>query len=357
MTLRRAWTDLITLGNVNIPNSYTTGTATTITSSNVVTGQSAFWPVADFINTLAAAPVRQPGYSIVTPVDMTNIKAGQWLYVDQGGNPEAVCVTWTNGVSFIASFKYQHNPGFVVQASSFAGLQFRISFPLYTVQAVTDPNTLLLDMPWGGPPQTAQSYEILGCYIQPDPLCWWLQFVWDPVQGIALDCEKWTYQQVLIGDPQLTTSDNPTIVVPVPQSSGFSGTGAQVATWMVYPPQSTARVLGVIYVRGWPKLIQDTDPSPGFIDSNVFVMGAQAEALRIPIISQDRRPDPYLNVDLSGRMMAEYEAAIDRADQKDQATAPDRLSSYVLDVTGGFSANYQRSHPGMGSWPSCWPGV
>ena len=315
--------------------------------------------MADYINTAALPQVKvaQPGYNRIQPASMKGIKPGQWLLIDngagnpaqQGPNPEAVAVVWSDPTTFLAEFSYPHNPGFTIEASSFAGLQIQLSYPLATIQAVPNATTLWVDQTTGGPPLSGTTYTILTAYIQPDPYCWRVKFGVDPTQGIPLDCENNTYEDILIGDPQLTNSANPAVIVPTP----FLG-GGGVAQWMTYPLIFSEYYLNLIIVKTWPKLIQDSDRSPNFLDSEMFIAGAKADSLRTNLISRPGEKDPFFNPQLAQTYEALFEKYLSEAEERDESLSHHRLQSYARTVAGAFSAVYWQSHPGwptdFGSW-------
>jgi len=350
---RRAWTDLLKFGTVSIPNQYNTGTVSNTPGTNVTTGVGTAWPTNDVVNTIGPTAIRQPGYQLYKPASMKKltsgyIQPGDWLLIDtaNGTQTEAVAVEWvsSDGLAFVAKFRNTHDANFTITKSSLANLQYRANAQPFTVQAVIDSTHLWLDQPWGGAPQAGVSYQILGIFFQVDPYAARLKFAWDYLQGIALDVDSYTFEQILIGDPQLTSSTNPTLAVPTPAGAGG------VNQWMFYPPQNAQRQIGVVWVNTWPKLIQNDDRPPAFIDPECFIAGAKASVLRTKVIAKAERQDPYFDPALAAQYTDEFEGYIEVAEEHDEAQGHQRLQSYQYSASGGFSADYLRSH--IGNWPS-----
>ena len=340
------WSDLTRFGFLAVPDSYTTGVVSVTPNSPLVSGAGTGWPVTDAVNTTAGPDqVRQPGYQAIHAGSMAGITIGTWLLIEGGGtNQEAVAVVDVAPTYFVANFQRTHDPGFAITKSSLAGRQFRTTYPFFTVTAVLSATSLLLDIPWSGPSQTSVAYQIQQVYFQPDPYCWRIDYAWDPVQGIALDVESTSFQDLTILDPQMTTTDNPTVLSPAPPGGGG------VPQWFLYPPQSSQRQIGIVYFALWPKLVADTDRPPPFINPEVFVAGATADALRTRNLTNDMRQDPYFDTTLAQVYEEQYREYLDQAQNADEPRRATRLQGYRRVVAGAYSASYLQSHPGV--WPS-----
>lgn len=344
--LRRTWSDLTKFVTVPLANQTSSGSVSTTFGSNVITGSGTTWPVNDAINTTSALASTQVGMQKITPVSMAGIIPGAWLTIDLG-NPsltEAVAVVYVIPGAFYAVLVNNHAVNFQITKSSLAGLQFRTTYPFYTVAAVLSATELLIDSTWADITQAGASYQIMTIYIQPDPYCWRVKQGWDAVQGIPLDVDSYSFQEVIAGDPQLTASDNPTILCPVPPGGGG------VAQWMVYPPQAGQYYINLVISRVWPRLIADQDQAPSFINPDVFVIGAIAEALRTRTVTQNMPKDPYYDLETSQIEQGIFEGMIEKAEEADEARLPSRLLSYSRLNAGYLSANFLISH--VGSWPS-----
>lgn len=343
--LRRTWSDLTKFVTVPLANQTSEGSVSTTFGSNAIVGSGTTWPVNDVINTTSVAPVTQIGMVRITPVSMAGIIPGTWLTLDlaNSAQTEAVAVVYTIPGSFYAVLQNTHSANFQITKSSLAGLQFRTTYPFYTVTSVLSSTELLIDSTWADITQTGASYQIMTIYIQPDPYCWRVTQGWDAVQGIPLSVDKFSFQEVISGDPQLTASDNPTILCPVPPGGG------EVAQWMVYPPQAGQYYINLVISRVWPRLIADQDQAPSFINPDVFVIKAIAEALRTKTVTQNMPKDPYYDLEASQIEEARGEKMVEEADEADEARLPSRLLSYERLAAGYLSANYLLSHT---AWPS-----
>jgi hypothetical protein len=288
------------------------------------------------------------------PAAMTNaangltIRAGMWLLLDSGtASQEAVAVTDTTPNGFYCICNFVNDPNFTVTMSSLAGLQFRTTYPLYTVTAVVSATQLLLDLPWSDITQSGSSYQILLAYCQPHPQGWRLKSAWDPVQGVGLDVDNWTFDQVIYGDPQLTASDDPTLMVPAPPNAGG------VAQWMIYPPQVSQRYIMAVVSTTWPRLIADQDRAPSFINPDVFILKAQSLALRTKTITQNMPRDPYYDPAQANEFERMYKEELETAEQADEARLSHRLQTYDKIAAGNFSTHFYQTHPG---WPTGYNG-
>lgn len=346
---RKTWSESIKFGAVAIPNSYTAGTVSVTQGSTVVIGAGAGWPVADDINTIGPLPVKQPGATFITPASMTGIVPGRYVLLDTA-NPtlmEVVAVEVAAAKGFWARARNTHDANFTITKSSLANRQIRTNYPFYTVTAVIDSATIWIDLPWSQPNQTAVSYQIQQAYVVVDPYARRILYAWDPLQGIALDVTNWTLEQILVGDSQLTSTDNPIMMVNAPAGAGG------VPQWFLYPPQSSARGIPLVFSTVWPKMVNDDDRPPSFLLPEIFIAGATADALRTRTITQEARQDLYFDPVLASEYERQYEALLDTADEEDQGRRNDRLQSYRLMAQGMYSATYLQSHIG---WPSSYGG-
>ena len=353
VVLCRDWVDLRRQGVLAIPDAVTTGLVSMTQGSPAVLGAGTGWNVADEINTTSAAAIQRPGFQLVKPASMTNIQPGKYLLIDLGQlNQEVVAVRDAGPGYFVASFAKTHTAGYTIVKSSLANRQFRTSFPVYTVTAVTSPTSLLLDNPWGNPDLPNAQYTILLMYVSPDPYARRILFAYDPVQGQYLDTETWTYADVLQSDPQMTAIQDPQMIVPGP--AGPAG----VALWWLYPAQNSARGIGVIYSTTWPRMVADNDGPPPFINPDVFVNGASADAMLTKNIPRDSgRPiDPYYDPVAADKYEKRFREYLELAENDDEGRNYKNLQSWANKLGGmawdGNAGHYVQSHP---TWTGVWP--
>lgn len=342
--LKHTWSDLLQFVQIPIPTATLDGTVATVTGSNVINGSGTAWPVADLVNTSCPNPVRQPGMQFIKPASMANIGPGRWLLIDSAGPfPEAVAVTDIRPDGFYAALRNPHDVGFTITASSLSGLQFRVNYPFYTVIAVISDTQLWLDGNWADVTQSGVNYQILKAFCQPHPQAWRLKFAWDPIQGVPLDVDGWSFDAVQAGDPQMTASDNPTILCPAPPGGGG------VPQWLIYPPQTSQRYFSAIVSTVWPRLIADQDRAPSFINPDVFILRSQALALRTKTITQNAPRDPYYDPEQANEFERLFREEVETAEQADEARLAHRLQTYQRTAFGAFSSKWLQQHPG---WPT-----
>jgi hypothetical protein len=277
--------------------------------SNVVTGTGTNWPFNDLVNTTVPTESNgniQVGYTQVTPATMTNISVDQYLYVSDFEYSEVIQVTEVTPTTFTAQFQFLHNPGFSITASSVAGRQLQMgsNLPIYTLTAVTEADGMgnnlgLLDVPFGGPAVSGLSYSLVLAYVTIDPLIKDFIQVWDPLQGIPLPFHV-TQGYLNATDPMRTSTGSPACLAdlyPTPSGSML---------YEIWPYQTVAYSIPVLYAQQWPEMKRPTDPSPWFINPTVISDGAIARALRRQELKNSADKDPYFNPQLSKEFQADY---------------------------------------------------
>ena len=293
LDMRVFWAGGTQRGVVSVPQSYNVGNITTALGSNVVTGVGTSWPVNDIVSTSLTSNIRQPGLQVVSPASMQNISVDTWLYVGAGGpKPEVVYVLSTTPTTFTASFSYPHNTAETITCSSFAGRTMRFGFqiPNYLITAIVDPSTLLIEFPFAGTALTNVSYTILkNLYIFAPRLKALLSVV-DPYQATEL-ITNYPIQNLNAEDPQRTSIDFPRVVA----THSISPAGS--ALFEVWPSPTQARQLYFEYYAQPEDLVAPGDRPPAYLNPQVIVMGAIADALRTKIgvdsAAPDSAMDPY----------------------------------------------------------------
>ena len=287
---RTFWSDLLKFGILSFPDPYTTGTVSVNTASNIVVGDgSCAWPVADVVNTTLPDGVPEFGYVEVTPASMVGITANSMLYVDAAGTPEAVPVVEVNRTSVIANFANQHNSGCTITQSSLTNQQFRLtqSYPVFTVFAVVDPNTLIVNLPWGGPSLTAQTYTIKVMYVTLASDLKAIIGMKDEQTGFPVRTHV-SSDEADNRDPRRTlVSGNPWYAL---VDLGANDQGNML--YEVWPAPGNARQFSYAYWRQWPEMRKDTDRPPPFINPSVLFYGALADAKMMRMGKDDAYYDP-----------------------------------------------------------------
>jgi hypothetical protein len=283
---RTYWADLLVTGIISVPNLYNTGTISTVTGSPLILGGgTTFFPVSDVVNTTLQVSVTEPGYLEVTPASMTGIVEDGSLLVDTVGSgiQEAVPILRTTPSTFTGKFQYAHPLGVPATQSSLVGRQWRAGYdyPIFTVIAVIDANTLMLDNPWGGPPLNSAKYWVYQIYYTLDSKIRKLLDAVDQQQGWPLDLLTYTHTTLNTIDPQRSDQSDPRALVPFRPT--FSGN----QQWELYPAPDCARQIAYLYSKQWPELLDDNDVPPSFLEPTIFTNLAASAALRTKISEKD----------------------------------------------------------------------
>lgn len=334
------WSDLLARRIISIPNPYTTGTISTTTGSQIVTGTSTAWPVSDVVNTTVALGVQDLGYQEITPASMANIKVDTLLYCDSTGPlPETVAVVEVTPTTFIAQFQNPHNAGFTITSSSLAGLQLNYGsgYPIFTVLSIQSPTQLQMDNPWGGPALSNVEYQIVMMYCTIDPR---LKVIVDIVdQQVGRRLESYVPETVVnTTDPQRTATGDPLALLQ------NTPTVAGTMTYEIWPTPTAARQLFVLCGLQWPDLRMDTDRAPWFIDPNLFVTGAMADVLRIKNVRFGQDTDPYFNPALAMTYEQLFRIQMQEAVNADEAKSQMAYQRNWDEFLGAGGANFWQSH-------------
>ena len=339
----RTWSDTMKFGMVIIPNAVTAGTVSMAYGSNIVTGVGTGWPVADSINTtLSTAIVDAPGYvDITVPVaTLANLQPGSILLLDQEDPSvtEVIVVDAVGPTTFNAYCAYNHATSVSLKQSSLAGQQFATDAFVYTVQAVLSATSLQIDFPYGGQPQTAISYMIRKEYVTISPTARFLKYAYDAIAGQSIGVDRDETWLISL-DPQDQSTGNPLEMAQMHPLPGG------VMQWRIWPYQTTQYAIGCLYQDGWPTLKYDTDLLPPFINSEVIIAGAIADALRTKCIKSARDDDPWYDPQMANIFWEpEYGRLLEAATQSDQGRRLSYLSNWQ-EQTQTACYNWLRAHP------------
>ena len=342
------WADLLKQGILSMPAAYVTGQVTMSPNSKVVTGTGTGWPVTDVSNTTLPAGIFELGVQTVAPASMNGIATDAFLYIDASGTPEAVAVLETTRTTFSANFTQRHNPNCTATQSSLAGLQFRLgaTYPTYTIRGVHSSTELEIDLAWGAPTLTNSAYEILKMYFTIAPDLKDIVNLWDPTQGRPLVFHK-SQDFLNARDPQRTATSVPLCLADYIPTEGGS---MQYELW---PHQTIAYQIPVLYCRQWPMLKNPTDRPPSFINPSMIVDGAVADSLRArDQLVGSEQADPFFDPKTAQiyevKFQAGMEAAMNANDSKCLRALEDFRSQWGGFMPGG---NWQQSHIPDGDWP------
>jgi hypothetical protein len=272
------------------------------------------------------------------------------LYVDAGGTPEIVSVVQLNRTSFIANFTKMHNGPCTITQSSLANQQFRPgeSYPTFTVAAVTylDPGgsgngTLILTLPWGGPPLTNVAYKIQLMYVT---------LASDLKAIIAMKDEATGYpvrlhvalQEADFRDPQRTiVAGNPWYSL-VDWGANDQGN----AMYELWPAPPNQRQFSYAYWKQWPEMIKDTDRPPPFINPSILYYGAVADAK----MSRTRKDDPYYDPEGAKYYEGKFQVALQEARNADEAKVLQAMKGNWWNGVPGNFDTWQLNDPQLGAF-------
>ncbi len=225
-------------------------------------------------------------------------------------------VTVTNGSTAVTS------AGLFLPAD--AGRQFRVSsFPIYTIQSVTDINTIVLDTAYGEDDAAAAATIFDGYATMPADFESF-RLVADPYNQRRL--AFWiSADQLNILDPTRQASDNgPRLLSPVSPST-FPATLGQVR--YEYWPRPTAARSYPAYYNKLAARLDDTTVLSGVMAeaADVLITGALMQAAQWP--GTPDRPNPYFNLALAREKRAEFLSGVQQLSLRDDDQSPDDLAT------------------------------
>lgn len=338
---RRNWADLQTRVIISSPAEYRTGTVSLSHGSRTVTGQGTDWNPTDLISTILPDGVSERGRQTVEPASMTGISRGAYLSIDGTGTFEVVRVLDTTPTGFVANFQYDHNPDCTVTSSKLCGRQLRVSgqMPLYTIASVRAADQIELDMPWQGDDKLAVTYSIRKAYYQIAPDIRDIVGVVDPQHGVPVQVHR-DRRMIDMHDPRRTAVGNRVMAIVDHHSDGVD------MLYEFWPHPVTHQQFEVAIVRQWPDMVDDGDVPLPFLNPDILVEGAIADALLTRIIDNSTSVDPYYDPAASDRHEQRYEALLRNAVNEDDGkslqslTRDTRGSGYFGDTAFGQANDY-----------------
>jgi hypothetical protein len=334
---RTYWADLLNSSVVSIPDAYAAGVASTTTGSVIVPGTATSWPVSDVVNITILDEIPEPGYIEVNCSSVTGLAVDGILLVDAGTPAEEyVPIFRVSPSTFIGKFANVHPAGVTATQSSLVNRQLRMgyNYPIFTVIAVKDPQTLVIDNPWGGPAVTSVPYQIILMYTILDSKIRRLLDGVDQQQGWPLDFDAYTFSMINTLDPQRSDNGDPRTIVP------FAPSLAGNQRWEIWPSSGTARQLAYVCTRQWPEMVSMTDIPPPFLEPTIFVNLAKSSALGTKLSKDD---DWYMPKDAERweRMAA---AQLTQAMNNDEDRNIRDYQALKRSLFGVRSYNWQQNH-------------
>lgn len=346
---KRSWSDVLKVEHIVLPDSYAQGSISSTGGSTQMLGTDTFWPVDDVVATTLQDPISDaPGYCEAKPSSITNISAGDYLVIENENTAvrEVVTVQSVGLDTFVAYFSQAHDAGVTVKKSRFAGLQLKFMNHIFDIQAILDASTMQVSQPWGGADVVNGGYYIYKAYVTISPTARRIKFAWDPVAGQLIGVDK-TVQWIQLFDPQRSSSGNPKEIC-----QAHPGPGG-IARWEVWPARVAAYMFPVMYIDGWPRLVQDTDIAPPFLNPEIFIAGASADAFSTPVVPNGGKIDPMLNPIAAQRYEAQYAETLEDAVQADEGRFETAYQNYRQLIMRA-STQWIRGHAVPATWPNEW---
>lgn len=337
------WSGLYTQGVIYLPNPYSTGEVAFTQGSNVVTGTSTAWPVADLVNTVLANGVTQQGPIWVQPGSMDNITCSTVLLIDGAGTPEIVTPIQTTPTAFLANFTNTHNSNCTVTCSSLTSCQLRTSItaPIFTVTSVASTTSLTIDSTFWGSSISDNSYSITKIYVEMEPRVKRILGAQDKRDGYPIRVNV-PRQQLDIWDPQRASTGQPFCLADMgPMPSGNIG-------MEVWPPTQTERqLIYECYLQPAP-LVNPGDRPPPFINPNILLYGAYSSLLRHKVYSNGEA-DPWYDPSTANYYEAKFSEELEAACNADSDKVQSQLTFSNEGMYGGGGTWWQSHYvPGSG---------
>ena len=337
---RFRWSDTLRMGSLVVPDAYSTGSVNLTPGSTAVAGTATAWPVNDLVNTALTSASMDTGFVELSPASMKNIQQGIYVVIEMENASimEILPIRKVGPDTFTVYCRYQHNSGATVQASSLANRQLDVNDYIFTITGFLSTTSAVMDRPWGGLAVTDNPYIIYLAYCQISPVTKRLRFAYDALAGNVLNVDK-TQDFLNMGDPQRTNTGDPeAMAMMAPHPSG-------VMQWELYPQQVSGRLINLVYEDGWPKLVNDDDLSPYFLNEEIFIAGAQADALLTKVIPRDGRVDPFFDVNAAQFREGQYQTYLEDAIQQDAGRYQQQLDNWIERVRGVSSYNAMQARP------------
>lgn len=229
---------------------------------------------------------------------------------------DLAAVTVTNGSTSVTS------AGLFLPAD--AGRQIRLaSYPIYTIQSVTDVNTIVIDPAYGETGATAAATIFDGYAVLPadfesfrliaDPynqrrLAWWI-----------------SADQLNVLDPTRQASDSGPRLLTAVSPSAYPGTLGQVR--YEYWPRPTAARSFPAYYNKLASRLSDTTTFTGVLaeGADVLMTGCLAQAARWPGTGDLK--NPYFDLALARQLQTDFLAGVQQLALRDDEQAPDDLAT------------------------------
>lgn len=335
------WADLLKRHILYCPAEYTTGTASLTQGSTEAVGSGVTWPVNDLVNTTVSEAVTRPGIYSIRPASVANIHSGTVLYVDAGGTPEVCAVIAVDGPSVELRFEYPHTAGFTLTASSYAGRQFRLSDsdPTFTINAVKDSTTLILESAWLMTSRADETYSIRKTHYSISPLVRDVLIAIDRSNGLSVEIKREQGFLDVVDPQRSSTGSDPVYLAVAPRDSVTNN-----LMYEIWPAPTEEMQLDLLIVETWPDMRAKSDRPPPFIDPSVIIDGTAAKALLHKVIETGSRVDPFYDPTAARMYMEQYERGVYAAVEQDELKALQTIQSFHGPGMAPGDTEYWQSH-------------
>jgi hypothetical protein len=205
------------------------------------------------------------------------------------------------------------------------GRQFQVAtYPTYTIQTVTDVNTIVLDRVYGEPTAAAATALVFDAYATLPADFGSFRIIADPYNQRRL--AFWiTEDQLNLLDPTRMAGDNGPRLLAARSPSTYAPTLGR-AQYEYWPRPTAARSYPARYNRQADNL-NDTDVFTGVLadGAQVLIAGALAQAAQWP--GTGDRPNPYFNATIATAKQLEFRQGIQSLSLRDDDQYPDDLAT------------------------------
>jgi hypothetical protein len=206
-----------------------------------------------------------------------------------------------------------------------AGRQFQVTtYPTYTIQSVTDVNTMVLDRAYGEPTAPAAVGLVLDAYATLPADFASFRVIADPYTQRRL--AFWISEdQLNLLDPTRMAGDSGPRLLVARSPSNYAPTLGQ--TQYEYWPRPTAARSYPARYNKQADTLNDTDTFTGVLadGAQILIAGALAQAAQWP--GTGDRPNPYFNAAIATAKQLEFRQGIQTLSLRDDEMYPDDLAT------------------------------
>lgn len=341
---RLYWTDLLRSKTVCTAGEVSAGTVTLSRGAQVVSGDGTSWPVSDIYSGQVVEDVAGEGYLRITvePEPDPDALMGRWAVIGTGADQEICPVVSVDGSRMVVKSRKPKTTGQAVLVSSLSGRRFRAatSYGWHVVMAVTSPSELHLCNPWTGPSGSGVTYRIVDSLIRMPPDTKTVLDAVDLTYGTRLTICHSVREGIGFDPRREQVGSTPLALIE------YDTDPTGVIVYELWPAPSSPWEIRIVYASYWPRLVNDNDPLPWFIEPAVFAYGVIADALRFKRGSEDIYFDPGLAREFEQKYLYHLALAKDADEQK---AVKDYMTVFQR-AYGASSEFWQKTEPEILDW-------